>query len=101
MPIKPSDCGVSSEELMLLADDIKFSSDDEAAIACLVLIVRARLAESRERTSMNVEPLVDASNKCLQLFADAHGLCVDRIKSRVSALERAGETAAYLHSLPN
>lgn len=78
------------------------SGTDAAKIACLLHITRtyfSHLSNCLPHSSGPVKLMV-LQERCLQLFAEEHDIDWHAVDAAATAIEQAGQTAAYLASLP-
>ena len=90
-------------EVQRLASRITDQSETDAAkIACLLHITRSyfyHLSNCLLYSSGPVKLMV-LQERCLQLFAEEHDIDWHAVDAATTAIEQAGQTAAYLASLP-
>lgn len=90
-------------EVQRLASNITEQSGIDAAnIACLLHITRTyffHLADCHPH-SRAPEKLTVLQERCLRVFAEENGVDWQDVSAAATAIEQAGQTAAYLASLP-
>ncbi len=72
-----------------------------AAMACLWHLTTTLLTRLGAQHGTNVASMVDLLHQAIRTHADVTGVLHADIDAAVVDLQRAGETAAYLHSLPD
>lgn len=76
-------------------------SEAAVALACLVHLSTARLAAHGSLRSAGLSRLHDLGMLCVRTYAQRIGVPWADVKAAIRALHRAGDTAGYLHRLPD
>jgi len=93
---------LTAEELNQLASNVELSHDGGAvALACLVHLARSRLKANGSPQSAGLRQLHLLGMACVRHYAQQVGIPWSDVRSAMDALQRAGDTAGYLHRLPD
>lgn len=93
---------ISSHELDSLTASIREHHGDTAiALACLVHVSTNRLNDFRRDHLPGVRVLRELNLACVRVYAHRVGVAWSDVKDALEALERAGEVAGYLHTMPD
>jgi hypothetical protein len=101
-PTRPPPPIKVTPEVRVLAQGLVTDQRYEASsIACLWHLCFILLTAFGAAYSANLTPMVDLLRVSLHQRARDDGLPDDAVPAALQALQQAGETAAYLHSLPD
>lgn len=76
-------------------------SEAVIALACLVHLAHARLRAHDPKHYVGVDRLHILGMTCVRAYAKKVGIPWPDVRSAIAALQRAGDTAGYLDSLPD
>lgn len=91
----------TDEVTELAARDSHDHGADAAAIACLWHLSSKLLTDFGTDNGTDLKPMVDLLQRALRNHAAGAGVSEAQVQGALLDLRRAGETAAYLHSLPD
>lgn len=93
---------LSRSELHQLAQQVADGHSEAAvALACLVHLSTARLSAHGSLRSAGLSRLHDLGMLCVRTYAQRIGVPWSDVRAAIRALQRAGDTAGYLHRLPD
>lgn len=92
---------LSNDELEALASQVRAEHSEAAvALACLVHLAHARLRSQNQQPTVGVTYLHNLGMACVRTYAKKIGVPWAEVTQAIRALQRAGDTAGYLHHLP-
>ena len=93
---------LSNSELDQLTTNITDDHSEAAvALACLVHLFTARFNAHGPAHRAGLSRLHDLGMLCVRTYAQRIGVPWSDVKAAIRALHRAGDTAGYLHRLPD